>query len=66
MRTASQLYAASRSSNHLVYLINNASATVMQDPGMFEVRIMTPPPKSLGIHSLPPGTTSGEVIEVEG
>lgn len=35
-------------------------------PGVFEVRVMTPPPKSLGVFELPPLTHNGEEIFVEG
>ncbi len=35
-------------------------------PGTFEVRIVTPPPTSLGIHRLPPDTHNGDQIEVDG
>lgn len=42
------------------------AALSAQDPDRFEVRVTSPPPRSLGVHSLPPNTSSGEVIEVEG
>ncbi|KAK9813251.1 hypothetical protein WJX72_011483 [[Myrmecia] bisecta] len=35
-------------------------------PGTFEVRVITPPPESLGIHSLPANTHNGDQIEVNG
>lgn len=35
-------------------------------PGQFEVRVLTPPPKSLGIHRFPPNTHNGDQIEVDG
>ena len=34
--------------------------------GMFEVKDVSPPPRILGIHSLPPDTHNGDQIEVEG
>ena len=34
--------------------------------GLFEVKDLSPPPKVLGIHSLPPDTHNGDQIEVEG
>lgn len=34
--------------------------------GLFEVKDLSPPPKILGIHSLPPDTHNGDQIEVEG
>lgn len=35
-------------------------------PGLFEVKDVSPPPRTLGIHSLPPDTHNGDQIEVEG
>lgn len=35
-------------------------------PGLFEVHDVSPPPRSLGIHALPPNTHNGDQIEVEG
>ncbi|GAX79361.1 hypothetical protein CEUSTIGMA_g6803.t1 [Chlamydomonas eustigma] len=35
-------------------------------PGLFEISVATPPPRSLGIYALPPLTHNGEEIEVEG
>mmetsp|Transcript_13794 Transcript_13794/g.24151 ORF Transcript_13794/g.24151 Transcript_13794/m.24151 type:complete len:161 (-) Transcript_13794:243-725(-) len=35
-------------------------------PGLFEVKVCTPPPKSLGIYALPPLTHNGEEIDIEG
>ncbi|DBA87588.1 hypothetical protein WJX77_005851 [Trebouxia sp. C0004] len=35
-------------------------------PGLFEVKDVSPPPRLLGIHSLPPDTHNGDQIEVEG
>ncbi|KAL3147981.1 hypothetical protein ABBQ38_014276 [Trebouxia sp. C0009 RCD-2024] len=35
-------------------------------PGLFEVKDVSPPPRVLGIHSLPPDTHNGDQIEVEG
>ncbi|KAL4423425.1 hypothetical protein ABPG77_010003 [Micractinium sp. CCAP 211/92] len=35
-------------------------------PGLFEVQDVSPPPRSLGIHALPPNTHNGDQIEVEG
>ncbi|PNH09597.1 hypothetical protein TSOC_003755, partial [Tetrabaena socialis] len=37
-----------------------------KQPGLYEVRIATPPPRSLGIYALPPNTQCGEQIDVEG
>ncbi|KAJ9523806.1 hypothetical protein QJQ45_020015 [Haematococcus lacustris] len=37
-----------------------------RQPGLFEVKVVTPPPKSLGIYALPPLTHTGEEIEVDG
>ena len=34
--------------------------------GLFEVKDVSPPPRVLGIHSLPPDTHNGDQIEVEG
>ena len=34
--------------------------------GLFEVKDVSPPPRTLGIHSLPPDTHNGDQIEVEG
>lgn len=36
----------------------------LRTPGVFEVQIATPPPRSLGIYALPPLTHNGEEIEV--
>jgi len=33
---------------------------------MYEVEIITPPPRSLGIHALEPNTGCGDEVEVEG
>jgi len=33
---------------------------------MYEVKVVTPPPRSLGIHSLEPNTGCGDQVEVEG
>ncbi|GIL46965.1 hypothetical protein Vafri_3827 [Volvox africanus] len=35
-------------------------------PGLYEVHVVTPPPRSLGIFALPPNTQCGEEIDVEG
>eukprot|EP00884_Botryococcus_braunii_P003615 jgi/Botrbrau1/13254/Bobra.0074s0003.1 len=35
-------------------------------PGQFEVKVITPPPRSLGVHVLPPDTHNGDQIEVDG
>eukprot|EP00878_Enallax_costatus_P015703 GHUV01016452.1.p1 GENE.GHUV01016452.1~~GHUV01016452.1.p1 ORF type:complete len:167 (+),score=59.64 GHUV01016452.1:421-921(+) len=35
-------------------------------PGLFEIKVMTPPPRSLGIYALPPTTHNGEEIEIDG
>ncbi|WIA30383.1 hypothetical protein OEZ86_000469 [Tetradesmus obliquus] len=35
-------------------------------PGLFEIKVVTPPPRSLGIYALPPMTHNGEEIEIEG
>lgn len=37
-----------------------------QQPGLFEVQLVSPPPTSLGIHELPPTTHNGDQIEVDG
>lgn len=37
-----------------------------QQPGKFEISVVTPPPRSLGIYALPPLTHNGEMIEVDG
>ncbi|GLC44090.1 hypothetical protein PLESTB_000930500 [Pleodorina starrii] len=37
-----------------------------RQPGLYEVRVVTPPPRSLGIYALPPNTQCGEEIDVEG
>ncbi|GMH41907.1 hypothetical protein BSKO_09817 [Bryopsis sp. KO-2023] len=36
------------------------------DPNRYEVRVITPPPRSLGIHKFPPNTHNGDQIEVDG
>eukprot|EP00775_Hariotina_reticulata_P011627 gene11627-11771_t len=35
-------------------------------PGLFEIKVVTPPPRSLGIYALPPNTHNGEQIEIDG
>lgn len=35
-----------------------------RQPGLFEISIVAPPPRSLGIFALPPLTHNGEMIEV--
>ncbi|KAK3262049.1 hypothetical protein CYMTET_29079 [Cymbomonas tetramitiformis] len=35
-------------------------------PTTYEVRLVTPPPKSLGLHPLPYNTQNGEVVNVKG
>jgi hypothetical protein len=35
-------------------------------PGLFEVKVVTPPPRSLGVYALPPLTHNGEEIEIDG
>jgi hypothetical protein len=35
-------------------------------PGMFEVRVVTPPPRSLGVYELPPLTHTGEELVIDG
>jgi hypothetical protein len=37
-----------------------------KQPGMFEVRVITPPPKSLGVYELPPLTHNGEELVIDG
>lgn len=37
-----------------------------KQPGLFEVQVVTPPPRSLGIYALPPLTHNGEEINVDG
>jgi len=50
----------------LHYLKHGRFCLHAQEPGLFEVRVLSPPPRSLGIHSLPPNTHCGETIEVDG
>lgn len=42
------------------------SSQVLSDAGSFEVKIVTPPPHSLGVHALPADTHNGDQIEVDG
>eukprot|EP00951_Prasinocladus_malaysianus_P009637 scaffold70346_cov37-Prasinocladus_malaysianus.AAC.1 len=35
-------------------------------PGQYEVKVITPPPKNLGVHSLEPNMGCGDEFEVEG
>ena len=35
-------------------------------PGQFEVEEVSPPPTSLGVHSLPPKTHNGDQLSVRG
>ncbi|KAG1680431.1 hypothetical protein FOA52_015524 [Chlamydomonas sp. UWO 241] len=37
-----------------------------RQPGRFEIQVVAPPPRSLGIFALPPLTHNGEMIEVDG
>lgn len=37
-----------------------------RQPGLFEIKVTTPPPRSLGIYALPPLTHTGEEIEIDG
>ncbi|KAI8467310.1 MAG: hypothetical protein J3K34DRAFT_481681 [Monoraphidium minutum] len=37
-----------------------------KQPGMFEVRVITPPPRSLGVYELPPLTHNGEELVIDG
>ncbi|KAI8104820.1 hypothetical protein M9434_003372 [Picochlorum sp. BPE23] len=37
-----------------------------RNPSLFEVKDISPPPESLGLHSFPPNTTNGDVITVNG
>ena len=39
-------------------------SAVCRLPGLFEISVATPPPRSLGIYALPPLTHNGEEIEV--
>ena len=32
---------------------------------MFEVKVVTPPPRSLGVHPLHPHTTNGDLLQVD-
>lgn len=36
-----------------------------RQPGLYEVKVVTPPPRSLGVHALPPNTHNGDLIELE-
>ena len=33
--------------------------------GLFEVKVVTPPPRSLGVHPLHPHTTNGDLLQVD-
>jgi hypothetical protein len=35
-------------------------------PGLFEVKVVTPPPRSLGVYALPPLTHNGEEVGARG
>lgn len=35
-------------------------------PGVYEVKVVSPPPRSLGVYALPPNTHNGDEIEVDG
>lgn len=35
-------------------------------PGLFEVMVPTPPPRSLGVWALPPNTHNGDEVELDG
>ncbi|GBF99668.1 hypothetical protein Rsub_12487 [Raphidocelis subcapitata] len=37
-----------------------------KQPGVFEVRLLTPPPRSLGVYELPPLTHNGEEVIIDG
>lgn len=37
-----------------------------ESPHPYVITIVTPPPKNLGIHCLPPNTQCGETVEVKG
>ncbi|KIY98222.1 hypothetical protein MNEG_9742 [Monoraphidium neglectum] len=37
-----------------------------KQPGVFEVRVITPPPRSLGVYELPPLTHNGEEVVIDG
>lgn len=37
-----------------------------KQPGIFEVRVTTPPPRSLGVYELPPLTHNGEEVVIDG
>lgn len=36
-----------------------------RQPGLFEVNVVTPPPRSLGIYALPPLTHNGEEVDID-
>lgn len=42
------------------------SDCLVESTGQFEVKVITPPPRSLGVHVLPPDTHNGDQIEVDG
>ncbi|KAG2451376.1 hypothetical protein HYH02_003978 [Chlamydomonas schloesseri] len=44
----------------------SGSGKKAKQPGLYEVQVVTPPPRSLGIYALPPNTQCGEEIDVEG
>jgi len=37
-----------------------------KQPGIFEVRVSTPPPRSLGVFELPPLTHTGDEVVIDG
>lgn len=43
---------------------NTQKTTTTNNKGVFEVLVSTPPPRSLGYHSLPPDTHNGDRIEI--
>jgi hypothetical protein len=42
-----------------------SSSRRAREPGFFEVKVVTPPPRSLGIHALPPLTHNGDAVEID-
>lgn len=36
-----------------------------REPGMYEVRVVSPPPRSLGVHVLPVNTQCGDLVSIE-
>ncbi|GIL70704.1 hypothetical protein Vretimale_3814 [Volvox reticuliferus] len=55
-----------KGSNKRGLLPGSGAGKKAKQPGLYEVRVVTPPPRSLGIFALPPNTQCGEEIDVEG